>query len=206
MTVYLDQNHIRVTDSVLSADFCDHLVAKFESAEQWHRERPGDWAKLIELDLNSRDSREMAHNRGRPWVKARGQWEADFTEECRELLEITTAQAREYRDRWDPLGMMPNLWAAESFRIKCYRPNGRHEFKLHADGVGREQSTRFLSFLYYLADSDAGTEFPELDLIVEARRGRLCIHPPGWLYPHRGLMPGDGQTKYILSTYLHYVD
>ena len=206
MTVALEQNHVSVVDHALTGEFCDQLVKAFEQCSRWHHERPGDWAKLIELDLNSRDSVAMMHNRGQPWVKARGTHEYDFTEDCRHLLAVTTAQAQAYRDRWDPLRMMPSIWSAESFRIKCYRPNGRHEFKLHADGVGREQCSRFVSFLYYLNDSDAGTEFPQLGLTVEARRGRLCMFPPTWTYPHRGLMPGDGRTKYILSTYLHYVE
>jgi len=206
MTVALEQNHIRVVDHALSGEFCDHLVDKFERSHHFHHERPGDWAKLIELDLNSRFNQDPVGRRGQPWLRARGLQDHDFTDDCEHLIKITTDQARLYRDRWDPLGMMPNTWSAESFRIKCYRPNGRHEFKLHADGVGREQCSRFLSFLYYLNDSDAGTEFPELAITVAARKGRLCMFPPTWTYPHRGLMPGDGRTKYILSTYLHYVE
>jgi hypothetical protein len=45
------------------------------------------------------------------------------------------------------------------------------------------------------------TRFPQLDLKVEARAGRLLMFPPYWMYQHEGLPPQSGD-KYIISTYL----
>ena len=58
-------------------------------------------------------------------------------------------------------------------------------------------------FLWYLNDVESGgeTDFPQLGLRVSARRGRLLMFPPYWMYQHAGLPPESGD-KYILSTYL----
>ena len=57
-------------------------------------------------------------------------------------------------------------------------------------------------FLVYLNDNDGLTYFPEQDLTIEPRCGRILVFPPTWEYPHQGLAPTT--TKYILSTYIHY--
>lgn len=202
--VSIDQDHVRVVDHALSSEFCQHLTRRFEQCEAWHQERPGHWAKLIELDLYAQQL--VAPPKTMPWQNARRQHYADFTAECEQMQTLTNALAVGYRQRWDPLNQMPNSWNMEAFRIKCYRPNGQHEFKLHTDAINRSSCTRFLAFLFYLSDSDAGTEFPLLDLTVGARQGRVCVFPPTWQYPHRGLMPTDGLSKYICSTYLHFSD
>lgn len=202
MTIFLDQNYVRVVDDVLAAEFCDHLCATFESQQQWHRERPGDYARLIELDMRSSNNQLGNSFRRQPWLAARGDY--DWDQDNHKIMQVVLAQADQYRERWDPLGMMPQQFASEGLRMKCYRPNGHHEFKTHVDQACRESATRFLAFLFYLSDSDAGTEFHTLDVTVAAKKGRLVIFPPNWQYPHRGLMPQDGRTKYIMSTYLHY--
>ena len=202
MTIFLDQDYIRVVDDALTPEFCDHLCETFESQQQWHRERPGDYARLIELDMRTKTSELGRSFRKQPWLSARGDY--DWDQDCDHIMKVVLAQAEQYRSRWDPLAMMPLDFASEGLRMKCYRPNGHHEFKTHVDQACRESATRFLAFLFYLSDSDAGTEFVNQGETVQARKGRLVMFPPNWQYPHRGLMPQDGKTKYIMSTYLHY--
>lgn len=202
MQVFLDQNYVRVVDGVLDPKFCDHLIAVFESQQQWHRERPGNFARLIELDMRSSENRLGREFRKRPWLGARGDYNWD--QDNHVIMDRVLAQAADYKQRWDPLNMMPQDFASEGLRMKCYRPNGYHEFKTHVDQANRGSATRFLAFLFYLNDSDAGTEFFNPEVTVAARQGRLVMFPPTWQYPHRGLMPTDGHSKYIMSTYLHY--
>jgi hypothetical protein len=45
------------------------------------------------------------------------------------------------------------------------------------------------------------TVFPQLDVRIAARQGRLLAFPPYWMFQHAGLPPLSGD-KYILSTYL----
>ena len=200
MEIVYDKNYIRVIDAALDPEFCDEMVKAFELCARFHKERPGEWAKLIELDLHS-----TRHPQARnPWdlYKKSSHWAYDWTETCDQLSARVIPLVSDYKRDWDTLNILPYDFALEGFRIKCYRPNGRHEFKLHADNTTLETSSRFLACLFYLNDSDAGTEFPLENITVAARRGRLCIFTPTWHFPHAGLMPQDGQTKYILSTYL----
>jgi len=89
----------------------------------------------------------------------------------------------------------------EDLIVKRYDPNGEDRFQAHFDSLG-PVSKRYLVFLWYLNDVDEGgeTEFIDLGLKVEAKKGRLLIFPPYWMYVHRGLAP-ISNSKYILSTY-----
>ena len=66
-----------------------------------------------------------------------------------------------------------------------------------------EVCNRYLVLLWYLNDVEVGgeTRFPQLDVKVQARAGRLLMFPPYWMYQHEGLPPQSGD-KYIISTYL----
>jgi len=183
----LDQHYLQVWDGVLTSEFCQQLIEDFEACELQHREVP---SRLIELELINRHIDPLTLQT-RDWTRT-----TDY------LMGVVNARAQDYRQRWDPHGMMPDQYAAEGFRMKCYRPE-QHQFLLHVDQANRDSATRFLAFLLYVNDSPAGTEFPQLDLTVEARQGRLLIFPPNWQYPHCGHMPRE-HSKYIISTYFHY--
>lgn len=87
------------------------------------------------------------------------------------------------------------------FILKRYRPGGRDRFELHFDSI-YEVSNRYLVLLWYLNDVDAGeTVFPDLEVAISPRAGRLLVFPPYWLFQHAGEPPVGGD-KYILSTYL----
>jgi hypothetical protein len=193
MTVFYDQNYIRCIDSVLDSELCADMIQRFEQDHQRHHTE-GD--RYIELDIFA----EPPAHTWSPNTARRAQWQplAD------RLAQLTVDQVSAYRQQWDPRGMLPDQWAMEGFRVKCYRPM-THEFRLHVDQANRASATRFIAVLIYLNDSDAGTEFPDLNLTIAARQGRMLIFPPNWQYPHRGLMP-QTDTKYICSTYLHYKD
>jgi hypothetical protein len=67
--------------------------------------------------------------------------------------------------------------------------------------MSAEDSTRYLAFLFYLNDNEAGTRFE--NFTVEPKMGSIVVFPPMWMFPHAGEMP-DKTTKYIMSTYYHY--
>ena len=56
-----------------------------------------------------------------------------------------------------------------------------------------------------LLEQGGDTRFPQLDVSIQARRGRLLMFPPYWMYQHEGMPPVSGD-KYILSTYLLFID
>jgi prolyl 4-hydroxylase len=88
------------------------------------------------------------------------------------------------------------------FVFKRYRPIDAERFQLHFDAI-HHVASRYLVLLWYLNDVAEGGEtlFPQLDVAVQARRGRLLMFPPYWMYQHEGAAPRSGD-KNIVSTYL----
>jgi prolyl 4-hydroxylase len=85
--------------------------------------------------------------------------------------------------------------------IKRYRAGGEERFQPHFDAIG-PVSNRYLVFLWYLNEVEAGgeTEFVDLGVKVKPAAGRLLVFPPYWMFQHAGRPPLSGD-KYILSTY-----
>ena len=97
---------------------------------------------------------------------------------------------------------VPNSPKTADLILKRYRPGGGEGFQRHFDSIN-EVADRYLVLLWYLNDVAEGgeTAFPQLDLAVQPRAGRLLVFPPYWMYQHAGLAPVSGD-KFILSTYL----
>lgn len=193
-TVY-DQNHIRVIDHVLSPEFCRLLIDLFEQDHRYHSQRT-DLAELTELELTSDHHFGDLQGLDRARLHHKINWQLQ-TQHIESVIQQVT---RPYLEHWAPGDYMPPRYRLEGQRIKRYLQGQR--FGLHIDVSRSEYSTRFLSCLFYLNNSDGGTKFR--DHTVEAVEGRLVLFPPLWPWPHQGLAPTQG-SKYILSTYLHWI-
>jgi len=101
---------------------------------------------------------------------------------------------------------LPPIKSLEEFRIKKYEVGGKDRFDEHVDVTDYASSKRSLSMLFYLNDVDEGgnTVFPYHDIIFKPQKGKVIIFPPTWEYPHYG-EPPISNTKYIMSSYLHYM-
>jgi hypothetical protein len=101
---------------------------------------------------------------------------------------------------------IPNSPLTSDLVLKRYRPGQQERFQLHFDAINHV-ANRYLVLLWYLNDVEQGgaTRFPQLDVSIEARAGRLLMFPPYWMYQHEGTPPLSGD-KYILSTYLLFID
>jgi len=97
----------------------------------------------------------------------------------------------------------PESYLYEKIRIKKYENNGEELFDTHVDVIDNETSKRFVSFLFYLNDVEEGGETVFDFGHVVPKCGRLIMFPPLWMYPHKGNIP-ISNTKYIMSSYLHY--
>jgi hypothetical protein len=100
---------------------------------------------------------------------------------------------------------LPNVKALEELRIKRYNGDTEDRFDAHVDVTDAETMKRYLALLFYLNDDFTGgeTSFIGYDA-VKPKRGSVLVFPPTWQYPHAGL-PVQAGTKYIMSTYLHFV-
>jgi len=168
---------IQMYQNVLPKEICEYIMAKFDADEN----------KDTSYDIF--DQIEIVH----------------WTSEHKDLIEVAKGIAEDYTARYDPKKLLPTKKRIESFRVKRYEPN-KHCFPLHADAISVQSCTRYLAFLFYLNDNEAGTKFytPNDEFTYEAKQGNVLVFPPMWMYPHEGLMPTQ-TPKYIMSTYFHYV-
>jgi hypothetical protein len=183
---------IRFYDGVLSPTLCKRIVALFESVPEHHigpRGRP----------LGQRDS-ERHFN----WVQMNTSDRPGFAEIDEEIARAVNQHVERYVADTG-YGLFP--YGFEEFLIKRYLPSLHDQFPPHVDISSRNSMHRMLAVLLYLNDVAGGgeTEFVKLGLKVQPRQGRLLMFPPTWMYPHAGLPP-QGGPKYILGTYLIYVD
>jgi hypothetical protein len=184
------KHYIRVYDHNLDAALCQKMIGSFHGLEKLQRR-------------NGRGIR--AGLEGSSWTELNVSKLSDaaFLDMFRQT--IYAALARYNRD----IGLtiaLPNSTQFSDLIMKRYRPGGEECFQLHFDAINHV-ANRYLVFLWYLNDVAEGgeTRFPQLDHSVESRSGRLLMFPPYWMYQHEGLPPGTGD-KYILSTYLLFVD
>lgn len=181
-------HYIRTYDHSLPAEMCGRLIESFNSLSRFQQRngrgvRPGlDDSAWTELDV-SRLS------------------DAGFLGFFRQL--ISSALQRYNADVGLPIAI-PDSPLLSPLILKRYRAGDEEKFQTHFDSIN-EVCDRYLVFLWYLNDVEAGGEtwFPGLQTGVAPRAGRLLMFPPYWMYAHQG-KPSPAQDKYILSTYLRF--
>ena len=186
-------HYVRVYDNVFDEDFCKGMINTFDS-------------------LTPVKTPHMRHSEFR--------WEQDY----RSFLEIDICHEKAFTDFIDPYynrvkevythyksvvdsPFFPNKYAFEDGRMKKYEANDYDQFGWHIDVGDKKSSERYLVMFAYLNDVDEGGETlfkSDIDFKVQPKQGRMVVFPPMWMFPHKGEKPISG-SKYILSTYLHYV-
>jgi hypothetical protein len=177
---------IHIYENALESDICNFLVSLFDQ---------------------SSDKHERFDNEGKPNFT-----QFNLTENKETSLEVNQVHNHvikkvfTYRDKYYEFvdtRVFPKDHAFEQFRIKKYNPGGEDRFDTHVDVLDYSSARRFLSFMWYLNDVEIGGETVFKDLIIQPKGGTLVIFPPLWLFPHKGNAP-IRESKYIMSTYLHY--
>ena len=177
---------IHTYENSLELDICDFLISLFEQVP---------------------DKQERYENEGKPnFTQFNLTENRELTPEVNQVHNHIIKKIFEYRDRYYEFidkRVFPEDHALEQFRIKKYNPGGEDRFDTHVDVTNYESSRRFLSFMWYLNDVETGGETVFKDLTIQPKKGTLLIFPPLWLFPHKG-NPPISESKYIMSTYLHY--
>jgi len=161
---------------------------------------------LITTYYKNEDKRVRRLNRVQSFTELNyNQVSDDHTLNC--LVRKVRTLVNIYKDH-NPTGgrFFPEKYGVEEFRIKCYNED-EDCFSPHVDVGDANSSKRFLAFLFYLNDNfDGGNtvfKLPEKHIITP-EQGSVLMFPPTWQYPHEG-KPVIAGTKFIMSTYLHYV-
>ncbi len=184
------RHYVRVYDHNLEASFCQKMIDAFHRLEQFQKRNGRGIRRGLEESA---------------WVEMNVSRLSDaaFLDMFRGF--INAALVRYNAD----LGLripIPNSGKFSDLTIKRYSPGGIDKFQLHFDSINHV-ANRYLVILWYLNDVAVGgeTRFPQLELSVAARAGRLLMFPPFWMYQHEGTPPVSGD-KYIVSTYLLFED
>jgi hypothetical protein len=177
---------IRVYPGALPTTLCRQLITGFEALEAEHIGRAGDdpaAPRFTELNLTQ-------------------SWQQGHEQVFEAILPLFERYSRD-------LAISPAQWPAdlafEELRIKRYHHGGDDQFPEHVDVGDHASARRFLAALIYLNDVEEGghTEFPGWGLKISPRVGTAVLFPPLWPWLHAG-RPPISESKYILSTYLHY--
>jgi len=170
-------------DNSLSEKTCDKLISFFENNSDFHESiLQSGKPNFTQVNLTrNKNHLEKIHN---------------------ELIQVVFNYKDQYY-KYVHEEVFPKTHAFEEFRIKRYNTGGEDRFDTHVDVKDYPSARRFLSFFWYLNDVENGGETVFEDLIIKPKRGKLVIFPPLWMFPHRG-NPPISNSKYLLSTYLHY--
>ena len=184
------RRYIRTYDNDLDPRLCQQMIASFAGLERFQLR-------------NGRGVRSGLEQSAWTELNVTRLSDAGFLGPFRGLID----RALERYNRDIELAIpIPNSPATADLTLKRYRPGEQERFQLHFDSINHVAS-RYLVLLWYLNDVEQGgeTRFPQLDVTVQARAGRLLMFPPYWMYQHEGLPPLSGD-KYIISTYLLFID
>ena len=159
---------------------------------------------LIELFNNNSKNHERVENKAKPNFTQLNlnQYYGNMVPE---LCKYFFAALSLYKKDIPVAKYLPEVKSLEEFRIKRYEVGGLDRFDEHVDVANHASAKRALAMLFYLNDVESGgrTLFPYQDETYIPIKGNVIVFPPTWEYPHTG-EPPISNTKYIMSTYLHY--
>jgi len=182
--------YIRTYDDHLADSLCRRMIDSFNSLERFQKK-------------NGREVR--AGLQGSAWTEINVGKIADaaFITMFRGLIDAALTRYNKDVGLAVPI---PNSGTFSGMVMKRYRANAAEQFQLHFDAVN-QHARRYLVLLWYLNDVASGgeTRFPQLDITIAPKAGRLLMFPPYWMYQHEGMRPVSGD-KYIISTYLLFED
>jgi hypothetical protein len=187
------KNFITLYKQTLSPQTCEALIQKFEAnpalfEQEFHQEKKDNWTmQFTQINLSK-------HN---IFKKEESLLKKLF-------LEAIDAYKKEHHIQ---SGQWPKEFSLEPLRMKRYLPNSEDVFDAHVDVLNHDTARRFLvMFIYLNEDFEGGeTDFPQLELTVQAKQGNMILFPPMWAWWHKA-NPVKGKTsKYIVGTYMHFV-
>tara|TARA_B100000035_G_scaffold210766_1_gene180392 strand:+ start:4767 stop:5336 length:570 start_codon:yes stop_codon:yes gene_type:complete len=184
------KSYIKVWDDVADEDFCQKIIAQFESDIPNHNRIDRDQRpKFTEYNISERyQAKDPA------WIQLQ-----------LDIQELFITYTERYIDEFQLGPDFPSRYCFEQYRIKKYATSS-DQFKDHVDVQDYNSARRFLVGFVYLNTPHSGgeTRFPKLDLDIKPVTGRMLMFPANWMYRHSG-QPATGGPKYLLGTYLQYL-
>lgn len=186
---------IGIYDEAIAPELCELLIKDFElnySLQQaFNRKRAGvKPGMLIDDDAIDYNSPEQ------PWIFSDGSAAMMVVESIRRCFEHYKTEMGGF------IGMEPVNFNA----VKLQRTEpGQGYHVWHCEQATRETAHKFMFYIAYLNDVQAGgeTEFLHQSQRVEPKRGRVLLAPACYTHTHRGNQPLRGK-KYIATGWLEW--
>ena len=184
------ENFIRIYENIVPSEWCDTLIQKFEDFDEQH-----------EVFDDQRIFTQINFAKDQLW-----QYESDY------LSKVLLEQIERYKEDVKIENQWPEKYTLEPVRMKRYLPNEKDNFPPHVDVTGTDNNSRFLVMFLYLSNNEKGQtvflrqrptkNYPTLS---PCKRGNVLIFPPMWPWLHYGNFAVE-TPKYMVGSYLHYVD
>jgi len=194
-------NHIMVFDNILDAATCADLIGESKLFyRKLFRQGPtlGGVNDLIKNSMDFEYGRHVCNIENVPYSK----FELFEKKVIDSLYCAINHYIEQYPQLWDCPGINDT-----GLRLQHYRRNFGF-YRTHQDGGAWHDglvSRRILGVIIYLNDVEIGGEtlFPEHDIKVQAKTGRIVVFPAHWTHPHGGAIPLS-DDKWIISTFIMF--
>jgi hypothetical protein len=193
---------VMTADGVLDEDLCAKAISKAFYYYSNLFENGPTWAGVRSLVKNTRDWTIESGN-----LKAAGVDEPIFDTLRLEAQRAMHLAISQYIEEEEGLWWWPGR-GDTGFRMQHYY-QGAGFYRTHCDGTPWErlasggENQRVLGAIIYLntVDVGGGTNFPQHNLIVPAKAGRIALFPAAWTHRHAGMTPLSSD-KWILSSFI----
>lgn len=216
---------LEIYDNALSAEQCEHLIARFSASDKVVRGKTGQG-----VDTRKKDSYDLTITQYPDWndvsnmmMQAVQRHLIEYMNKYRMLLvgamspmvvHPATGQPVQLDiDNFDECGtphigeLMRTMYRAGPLNLQKYLQSsgGYHHWhsEIYPQNASCESLHRALLFQFYLNDVAEGgeTEFFYQGRKIEARQGRLIIAPAGFTHSHKGHVARSGD-KYIATSWI----
>ena len=174
-------------DGVLSPEFCQGLIAKFEACPD---KTPGQTLRGYNPDSKKTTDLMLSGHQ-------------DFKEEDETLFLCLTLNMRDY---FEQLPYRPWKGPFDDTGYNMQRQLPGEYFNWHTDFYADPGTNivRVFTFIWYLNDVPGPGGYTEFcsGLKVEPKEGRMLMFPSDFANMHRGVSPAES-TKYIVTGWIH---
>lgn len=189
----MDDRFIWKDEKSLGADFCQHLIEKYElESFKSVATTIGGYSNILqatEVNITLLDT----------WKE-----EDDI---LFKKLNKSLDQYRVFLKERLFVNFTADMLIDTGYKIKRYDGDLKDRFDWHHDYCSDDSygkgAARFISYIWYLNDVDGGeTEFIN-GYRIRPEVGKLVFFPSTWTYIHRGISPPPGTKKYICTGFLY---